>query len=247
MKGCSIDLAALSSTGSVRQKNQDAVAVDAQMGGVVLADGVGSHAHGGVASQLAVKNLLPLLGEISFLSEALQEKELGRIHAFMREGIRECNQKILSSAAADPQFQGMASTLLLGLFVHERLFHCHLGDSRIYRLRQGDLQQLTKDHTQVQEYFDATGLHDASIPENAITRALGVQGNGPDCGVSPLQPGDRYLFCSDGITKDLAADALREFLGQPLDAATIARSLIDGALANGGSDNITVAVACIGN
>jgi protein phosphatase len=245
MKDLALDLAALSDKGLVSKDNQDAVAIDLANGSLVLADGVGGRACGAVASRMAVDNLMPLLSEIRFLCAGLPEKELARISAFMREGLRECNQALLNAARAEPRYQGMASTVVMGLFAQGRLFHCHLGDSRIYRLRQGILQQLTKDHTQVQEHFDATGLFDDGIPANAITRALGVEGSSADCGISPLQSADVYLFCSDGISKDLSGDDLTRLMGQGQGASAIACSLIDQAKAKGGRDNITVAVACV--
>ncbi|MBF0256063.1 MAG: serine/threonine-protein phosphatase [Gammaproteobacteria bacterium] len=245
MKGLQVDIAALSDPGRVRETNQDSIGVDASAGAAILADGVGGRAHGARASAMAVDFCLPMLSEVAFLAEALAERDLDKVCAFMRQGVRECNDKILAAAEREPELAGMASTLVMGLFGHDRLFHCHLGDSRIYCLRLGQLSQLTQDHSLYQEHYEATGVFDETIPGNAITRALGVAVScQPDCAIWPLRQGDVYLFCSDGITKDLGAAEMGDLLAQTSQSVEqIAQALVDQCNANGGNDNISVVVA----
>jgi protein phosphatase len=136
----------------------------------------------------------------------------------------------------------MSTTLVLGVIHANQLFYCHLGDSRLYRLRQGSLQQLTQDHTLAQELENTYGAGTGDMtPSNIITRALGAALEcNPDCASSDLQKGDLFLFCSDGLSNHLGLADLRGSLSADTNLEELAQQLIDEANWCGGRDNISV-------
>lgn len=239
-----MQIAGITDRGRVRPINQDAIGFDAAAASVVVADGVGGQSRGEVASAMAVEIVLPILREINLASQHLPESDMGLIRASIREGVIECNTRICARAVAEAGCLGMSTTLAAGLFGQGHLFHCHLGDSRIYCYRRDRLMRLTKDHSLVQELRDAGIRPGPFAPSNVITRALGDPAEcEPDCGVFTLQQGDLFLFCSDGLTNCLS-DAMIAgcFAGGPNDVDRIARELVDAANTLGGPDNISVVV-----
>ena len=204
-----------------------------------VADGLGGHQGGEVASAAAVEPLAALDGrEFADPAEAAET---------LAAAIQEANTAILDRAAGDPALWGMGTTVTAAALAGERhLQLAHVGDSRAYLLRDGSLEQLTTDHTVVGELVRRGRLTPAQAaihPERSIlTRAVGL-----DPGIlvdTPtaldLQPGDQVLLCSDGLTEAVDDDQIAELLSSTADGHAACRALIDAANAAGGPDNITV-------
>ncbi|HEY5791113.1 MAG TPA: PP2C family serine/threonine-protein phosphatase [Gammaproteobacteria bacterium] len=234
--------------GRKRSNNEDCLGSEPALGMVVLADGMGGARGGEFASALAVdtvlsdlRDKLPALGD----GGATAELQPGPRARLARVAIQQANRRIHEAATRQPQYRGMGTTVVVALFEPERVSIAHVGDSRLYRYRDGRLHQLTHDHTLVQEYVDrgidrATALEQAN--GNLVTRALGVEATVEvDVQERPTQPDEVYLLCSDGLT-DLVDDGeIAALLGayvDDLDAA--AGALIDTANERGGKDNVSV-------
>lgn len=203
----------------------------------MIADGMGAHAAGELASRMATDTVPQ-----SFLKSRLSTP------AALRQAIREANRKIHDKGCSSAEFQGMGTTCSCLTFSEDAAMVAHVGDSRVYRLRDGKLEQLTFDHSLVWEMAAASNVSQdrvpACIPKNVITRSLGphesvnVDLEGPH----PLQPGDRFLLCSDGLT-GVVDDALLGSLLQELEPEEAVTTLVDVANLRGGPDNISVIVA----
>lgn len=238
-------------TGRVRSNNEDALAVDANLGVFILADGMGGHKGGEVASSLAVTSLLNRLKlTLPPLKPGQLDEELGytRESIAIREAVIHANQAIHEAAQEQPQYEGMGTTLVVAVFYDNRLSIAHVGDSRIYRLRNDQLEQITSDHTMLQELIDR-GFYteeeaQRSMHRNLVTRALGVEVSvAVDIQEELVLPGDLYLLCSDGL-HDLVDDAhLAERLSACEDLTDCAQTLVDDANAKGGKDNISLILA----
>jgi protein phosphatase len=242
-----LDIAARSHKGLVRRVNQDAFAVHADHGLVVLADGMGGHSAGEVASQLAVQTIS------NVLVTALQGPETDAWVApdWLRETIGAANEALLLAVEEHPELAGMGTTVVLGLFLGDRLLYAHVGDSRIYRLRGSRLEALTRDHSVIQSMVDKgvfNTLEDAQragMPNNLLTRGVGAALDiNVDVDQARLEPGDTFLFCSDGLTNmvnDRDMESIIHDAQGDLEAA--ADWLLELALANGGSDNVSLVLA----
>lgn len=225
-------------TGRRREHNEDQIAWDVEAGLALLADGMGGHNAGEVASALAISVLQPLLRDLP--SDTL-EQEVG-----MQNAVSDANAEILHKAASEVVFNGMGTTLALAIFRGRSVMVGHVGDSRVYRLRDGRLEQLTSDHSLLQELvtggFMSAEEARQSVSKNVITRALGIE-PGVDVEVHhhEVQGGDRYLLCSDGLSDMVTDNAIAKLLmdyRDNLDAAT--EALVAEANRCGGKDNISV-------
>ena len=229
--------------GRIRDNNEDAVAVDPAVGLAVLADGMGGYNAGEVASGLAIATLQTDLAR--WLIEAGPSASVTLIRQATQTCVARANQLILESALANPAHAGMGTTLVVGVFHGAQLVLGHIGDSRCYRLRQGQLTQITSDHSVLQERIDAgliTPAQALGSPErNLVTRALGVA---PDAKLElhdfSARPGDLYLLCSDGLTDMVRDERIEAVLRQPGPLDQRARELIAQANHHGGRDNIAV-------
>jgi protein phosphatase len=158
--------------------------------------------------------------------------------------VDKANREILQAAARNPSYKSMGTTVVAGVFLDDRLFLTHVGDSRCYRLRGGVLAQITKDHSMLQEQVDAgliTPALAAHAPgRNLLTRALGVESRLPlEVKIHPVEAGDLYLMCSDGLT-DMVDDAsMASLLSEDTELAQRVAALIHLANAKGGRDNVT--------
>lgn len=238
---------ALSDPGLVRQNNEDAVLHDSQLGLALLADGMGGYNAGEVASAMALDCI-----EAEFaiwLATGGSRAPDRSVRRVMSECAAHANAAIVEAARADPDCAGMGTTLVFAVFLRERIFIGHLGDSRCYRWRQGVLARLTQDHSVLQEQLDAgliSSQDAATAPfRNLVTRALGVEDRVElEIAQHAPEPGDMYLLCSDGLTDmldDLELAALLRALpgsNQPIEG--IAAMLIDAANRAGGRDNASV-------
>ncbi|WP_346287319.1 protein phosphatase 2C domain-containing protein [Zoogloea sp.] len=230
-----------SHVGQVRLRNEDRVASDAGRGLAVLADGMGGHAGGAEAALIAVAAWMERMTPAG-AAAAPQVEDL-------REAIFLANSRVRSAAAADPGLRGMGSTLVGACFRADgSLLYGHVGDSRLYQLRDGVLRSLTRDHSVLRAQWDA-GMIDAGSPGTALlrgllTRAVGVDEQvEPDVAVLRLEPEDIYLLCSDGLT-DMVTDAdIAEVLATlGVNPPLAAEHLIDLANDRGGMDNVSVIV-----
>jgi serine/threonine protein phosphatase PrpC len=205
---------------------------------LVIADGMGGHAAGDVASSTAIARLAPLDAEASG-GDALER---------LTRALSDANQDLRDRVAADPGLHGMGTTVTALLNSGSKLALAHIGDSRGYLLREGRLTQITHDHTFVQTLVDEGRLTEEEArnhpQRNLITRVLtGEREDTPDLSVREAKPGDTYLLCSDGLTGVISEETLAEVLGDGSDVAARAEHLMDLALKGGGSDNITCIVA----
>jgi protein phosphatase len=242
-----IELAFRTHQGLVRRHNQDWMKTDAGLGVVVLADGMGGHRCGEVASRVAVE------AAIADLLPAQQEDKADDMEAQLRVGhaVEVANKALLDMCEVHPELQGMGTTLVAALFRDGKIYHAHVGDSRLYRVRYGRMRRLTRDHSLIQRMIDdgvflnRAEAREAGIRDNVLTRSLGMQRQAEvDVGSSVLETGDTYLLCSDGlhgsVPDSVIARVLRDREG---DLEEQAQHLIDVALEAGGNDNITVILA----
>src|SRR5579875_3721105 len=226
--------AARSDVGLVRSNNEDSVYAGARL--LALADGMGGHAAGEVASQLAIAALAHLD------DDEPGGDLLGKLDAAVRAG----NAAIAAQVEADPELEGMGTTLTAILFAGNRIGLVHIGDSRGYLLRDGELTQITKDDTFVQTLVDEgriTPEEAHSHPQRSlIMRALTGHEVEPTLTMREVRVGDRFLLCSDGLSDPVSDETIREALQIP-DVSESAERLIELALRGGGPDNVTVVVA----
>lgn len=238
-----LQMVGLTDPGRVRTQNEDSIAVVPEAGLVVVADGMGGHQAGEVASKLAVdvitRHIVGTLAEAGSGSGAFEGK-------MVTDAIQLANRAIYELARNQPDYAGMGSTVVVTVFHGNRLWVGHVGDSRLYRFRDGILEQVTLDHSVVQELV-SRGLVTAeearqSVNKNLVTRALGVDTMvTPDIGEQMLNDEDIYLLCSDGLNDVLADGDIEMMLteyGRNLEAA--ARQMVDVANERGGPDNISV-------
>jgi len=233
--------AGLTDVGRERRRNEDALAVEPSRRLFAVADGMGGHAEGHVASRLAVETLLATFPRAPSSRIAASTLSRRLITAFDA-----ANRAILDHAAKHPRCAGMGTTLttLVPLANMPACVIAHIGDSRAYRLRAGALVQLTHDHTWVQQQVDAgilTSAQARSHPlSSVLSRVLGTPQIGPpDTFMTHAEPDDVFLLCSDGLTNMIDDVELRALLARPLPPEQLARDLVDAANAFGGRDNIT--------
>ena len=229
--------AGASHVGLVRGNNEDSAYAGPHL--LALADGMGGHAAGEIASQIVVTAM-------SRLDEPQLHEPLEQLEAAMTAG----NIAIAEEIETNPETEGMGCTLDALLLSDDALHLCHVGDSRAYRMRDGELTQITRDDTFVQSLVDEGRLDPAdasSHPQRSlILKALTGRPVEPTLQTLDVRPGDRYLLCSDGLSDPVSSDTIRDVLKRsPLDE--IPNRLVDLALRSGGPDNVTVIVGEVGN
>jgi len=243
--------AARTDTGLIREHNEDALAVDPDLGFAILADGMGGYNAGEVASRIAVEVVQDVLVHgIRELDTGARPDNLLAVKTLLIDAVEAANAAVLEAAGANPGQAGMGTTLVAAVFRTNRVFFAHVGDSRLYRYRNDLLQQLTRDHTLVQEEVDAGLLKPEEAVRhphrNLLTRAVGISPHVEVAAARHLtRAGDLYLLCSDGLTDMVAHDQLRHLVqlhDKQLD--DMATSMVDAANANGGADNVSVVVLC---
>ncbi len=229
--------AAVSDRGRKRPSNEDAYGFSVEAGVYVVCDGMGGAAAGEVASTIAVDEILRLLtGRSPESGSPLPEAAQSAICA--------ANEAIFSRAQRNHRLNGMGTTLVALATLEHHVWVLNVGDSRCYRLRQGRLEQLTRDHSLVEEQVrlgrmtPREALH--SPLKNVITRALGTQSQvTPDVFELEAEPGDLFLLCSDGLTRELADPTIQTLLTGDLTLEALSARLVEAAKKAGGHDNIT--------
>jgi protein phosphatase len=244
-----LEMAGVSDVGLRRGHNEDSIATDPRLGLAVLADGMGGYRAGEVASAMAVSVILQELREGLRLHppQHLDEDSgytLGSL--LVRDAVLRANESIYQAAQEQPACQGMGTTLVSLLFYDNQVSVAHVGDSRLYRLRRGEIEQLTVDHSLMQELIDR-GFYTPeearrNVQKNLVTRAVGVDPTvNADLQEEPVLPGDLYLLCSDGLSDLVDDQSIHSTLNRyGADLPEAARRLVEQANANGGTDNISV-------
>ena len=246
-----VEVAALSDVGCVRKNNEDNLGYDSRHGIYIVCDGMGGQAAGEVASKMAVDTVLNYFREASRTGIYPQigdvvESVTPRANR-LGSAIRLANEAIHEAAMQHAAHSGMGSTIVSVLVDHGFFSVAHAGDSRIYLIRRGEIQQITRDHSLVMEQVrrGLITLEEANSSEmqNIIIRALGPEEKVvPDLDDMMAQPGDLLLLCSDGLTRHVADDALLEIAQGTVTLGLMAQRMIDAAKEGGGSDNITCLV-----
>ncbi|MDJ0911552.1 MAG: Stp1/IreP family PP2C-type Ser/Thr phosphatase [Woeseiaceae bacterium] len=247
-----INFAALTDTGRVREHNEDAIGVNPDIGLLVLADGMGGYNAGEVASGIAVRIVTEQATE-AFNREDLGDVDphsgLMRQSIILRDAVYRANKVIFQTAQSQTHCEGMGTTIVACMFYDNRVSVAHVGDSRAYRLRGGQFEQVTMDHSLLQELVDR-GFYSAeeaqrSTNKNYVTRALGVE---PTVEVEvheyEVLQDDVYLLCSDGLP-DMVEDEDIHLTISTFNASldVVSQQLVDLANDHGGRDNVSVMLA----
>jgi protein phosphatase len=242
------DAVARTDPGPVRESNEDCFLVDVEAGLFIVADGMGGHASGEIASAIAVETVQAiLLGEINPDETRLDRSSMDQeetIRERLRYATNQASVSIRKTALANPVHAGMGTTLALLLIEDDEAHMGHVGDSRIYLFRDDRLLRLTRDHTVVQQEIDAGTLTPELariVPhKNILTQSVGYHGPvEPDTSTRPIEPGDVFILCSDGLTDPLDDEALADICREtaPEDLAEV---LVQKAIEHGTEDNVTV-------
>lgn len=238
--------AGLTDIGKVRSINQDSFHLLEDKQVYIVADGMGGHAAGDQASRIAVKTIAEILSNYDFSQDDVEdETESGMsVEELIRYALQEANEQILLASLSNQHLQGMGTTAIVAVENKGSLFVGHIGDSRTYLTREKQISQITEDHSVVQQLVKAGAISEEEAQvhpyKNVITRCLGMQANvEPDTLELVLQPGDKVLMCSDGLSNMVSDKQMEEMLNEntPEEAC---QKLVDLANENGGTDNITV-------
>ena len=233
-------VASITATGRVRQQNEDSFFVDSGLGLLIVADGMGGHAGGEVASSIAVATISGML------KTGLTSGDAGSL---IRGAIEQAGEAIRARAETEPELYGMGTTLVLALCRGDSIQLAHLGDSRAYLIHNGVIEQLTEDHSLVAQMVKAGQLTTEEAPRfhlrNVVTRSLGSpQLAQPDLSVVEWTRGDYLLLCSDGLTNMVDDADLRSLISEGGgDLERSCQEAIFLANRNGGKDNITAVLA----
>jgi protein phosphatase len=244
-----LEIVSATDPGMVRSHNEDSVAADAANGLVVLADGMGGYNAGEVASGMATTVIITEMQQVlaKLQPYQLDEKTKQEIGSrLVRDQVLKANTSIYQAAQSQPQYAGMGTTLVVCLFYDNRMLAAHLGDSRLYMLREGKFSQVTRDHSLLQEQIDSGLITPEQAKhaqhKNLVTKALGIDPSvEPEIHEYPVKPGDIYLLCSDGLC-DMVADEDIGMAVQTLggNLKLCAEQLVQMANDGGGRDNVSV-------
>jgi serine/threonine protein phosphatase PrpC len=244
-----IRYAGKSDVGKKRAKNEDHFSLIKEEQVFIVADGMGGHASGEVASRMAADTVHEFFRRTSADEEATWPYKMDRQLSYLENrllcAIKLANLRILDSANRDPRCQGMGTTVALSAVYRDKIYLAHVGDSRIYRVRDRDIQLLTRDHSLLEAYRDANPAITAEEVQrfphkNVITRALGMR-ESVDVAIQVhfIRTGDIYLLCTDGLSGMLGADDIRDIVIDAGDLEQAVGALVAAANASGGVDNIT--------
>jgi PPM family protein phosphatase len=238
--------------GMKRQHNEDSFFLPEADRLAIVADGMGGHASGEVASKMAVETVAEHFQGTQDDGEITWPYKLDHSERFdanrLINGIKLANLKIYDRAQREEACHGMGTTIIASLFLDDKVLIGHVGDSRVYRFRDGKLSQLTEDHSLLNDYIKMKKLSSddaGKFPhKNVIVRALGMKESVQvDLIADPLKLGDVYLMCSDGLSGMIDDQGLQDMLSDEQDLDTCCERLIHAANRNGGVDNITCVLA----
>jgi len=240
-----LEVATATHPGMVRSHNEDSLAADAEIGLAVLADGMGGYNAGEVASGIAVE-LIRTEMKKSLSNKSPEELNGQNAEQLIEMHSTRANTTIYKASQSQPQYSGMGTTLVVALWHDNQLTVGHIGDSRLYRLRGGALEQITRDHSLLQEQIDSGMITKEqarhSQNKNLVTRAVGIDPEvETEIHTYSVQPGDVYLLCSDGLS-DMVTDEDVQLTLASLAAnlPLAAEQLVQLANDNGGRDNVSV-------
>ncbi len=245
---------ALSDVGRAREHNEDRYLADPALGLYVVADGMGGHAAGEVAAALAVEVFAGAVRRGEGLVQGFARGEAAvrpeALKGLLAEAVREANAAVFDAARGQDGQRGMGTTLTALLLVRDRAFIAHVGDSRVYLLRGGSVRLLTEDHSVINELRRRGRLQPEALAQvrhkNAITRAVGIfETVEVDAQMFLAAPGDRFLLCSDGLSRYIPDEAELVGLLSDLSEEAVTQGLIDLANHRGGVDNITAVVVTL--
>ena len=234
--------AAVSDKGRKRSTNEDAFGYSIDQGVFLVCDGMGGAAAGEVASSLAVDEMM----------RVLTHRAPGvALSSLIEQAVTVANQVIYNRAQANAKLSGMGTTLVALVAEERRIQVLNIGDSRCYRLRAGNMEQITQDHSLVDEQVRLGRMSVAesvrSPLRNVITRALGTQSRvTPDIFDIDAEPGDLFLLCSDGLTRELSDSGIEKILSNELALNEKCSELVNAANQAGGADNITCLLVRVG-
>ncbi len=247
-----IEVAGETNVGMKRTHNEDNFSILEDAGLYIVADGMGGHASGEVASKMAVDSLKEFFAATAQDPERTWPYKMDRSKGYEENrlitGIKLANLRIYESAQRDPRQRGMGTTIVTMFAVEDGVYVAHVGDSRVYRVRDDKIEQLTEDHSLLNDYIKMKHLTPEEIAnfphKNVIVRALGMKDTVKvDTRYEQPRAGDMYLLCSDGLSGPVNDDLLLEISSGSPDLKTAASRLIAKANENGGPDNITVVLA----
>jgi protein phosphatase len=231
--------AALTDVGRKRASNEDAFGYSVEHGVYVVCDGMGGAAAGEIASSLAVSEVLRLLA-----GQAEDGAEVAALPSKAEQAVCAANEAVFSRAQGNDKLSGMGTTLVALVTEESRVWVLNVGDSRCYRLRNNCMEQLTLDHSLVEELVRLGRMTpDEALNSplrNVITRALGTQsGITPDVYEVEAEPGDLFLICSDGLPREISDRTIESILRMELPLEELCANLVNAAKKAGGNDNIT--------
>lgn len=242
--------AGMTDVGCAREHNEDDFYLsEGDEALCIVADGMGGHRSGEVASALAIKAMVEYYRETMIDEAQAEEEDPPEKHRLVR-AVKIANRAVFSAASSNEEYRGMGTTIVSGFFTEQGVYLAHIGDSRAYRLRSKNLEQRTEDHSLANEYV-RMGILSAEDVEyfpykNVITRACGLTDEVEvDIHYEPLQAGDIYLFCSDGLSDMVSDNEIFDIMSEHDKLDTMCRALVERANENGGADNITVVLAKI--
>ncbi len=238
--------------GMKRGHNEDNFGLSENLGLYVVADGMGGHASGEVASKMAVDVMADFFEATEADPERTWPFKMDRLRGYEENrlvtSVKLANLRIFESAQRDPRQRGMGTTLVSLFAVEDGVYVAHVGDSRVYRVREGLLEQLTEDHSLLNDYIKMKKLSAEEIAnfphKNVIVRALGMKDSVKvDTRFESSRANDTYLLCSDGLSGPVTDEQILAIMQSAPDLKTAASNLIAAANANGGPDNVTVVLA----
>ena len=250
-----IRYAAKTDVGMKRTHNEDYFSLLEQDQLFLVADGMGGHASGEVASKMAAETMQEFFtrsqdDDVTWPYK--MDRQLSFVENRLVVGVKMANQRIYEAALKDLRLKGMGTTIVGGQIVGDKLYIAHVGDSRCYRIRDGKIQQMTRDHSLLEDYKDAKpGMSEEEqrkFPhKNVITRALGMRDTVQvDLHAQDIVPGDTYVFCSDGLSGMIEDDVILKIVVANPDLEVSVSALVEAANQAGGTDNVTVlALQCL--
>ena len=247
-----LEIVNISDVGQRRPHNEDSTASILSQGLMIVADGMGGYKAGEVASAIAATTVIHDVTQgLAKIGSARENEKAGdsQHSILLKSAIKHANSIIYTAAQKDEQCLGMGTTIVAGLFYDDKITIGHVGDSRVYRFRDGKFQQMTKDHSLIQEVIDK-GLYTpeeaaANTPKNLVTRALGISAEADvDIIEEQVKTGDIYVLCSDGLTDMVKDEEIHLTLSKySANLAQAADNLVQSANSKGGKDNISVILA----